>query len=493
MPSYKARNGKPFSLQGIAGEAEPFGVKLAWFLSKGYVPHYWQTIFHIMRKGDQLCRFRHLVAGRRGGKTLSAAWEMLFYLTHPEEFHHDAHGTEGFRPVRAWVLTKDYPTGMAALLTFRECLAQAGYTHGVEYKENRGNRWFEFENGSFLEFKTADDPESLRGAGLDIMWIDEAAFIADARAWEVSRPALSDRLGIVITTTTPSGKNWFYDEFWSEESMDDPNIGRVEYWSIDNPYFPKEEWEYMQVRYHPMLFKQEYCAAFDSMAGKELAGDWLHYYRSHEVPTDPDQPGKLAVDVFIGVDPAISLSDQADRFALAVIACTKDRSQWYLLELIADRIPFPDQVQLIADMHQKWTPQMIGIETNVYQAALAQQVVRLSTIPPIVEMPAKGKKFQRILAMAPLFRIGRVKIRPDHADFINEWVDYDSTLKNPKDDCLDAVEIALRTAGALLPDMPEVEQLREPHTVEELMKADMPGSEYQQYIVDVDEHLGSDW
>ena len=52
--------------------------------------------------------------------------------------------------------------------------------------------------------------------------------------------------------------------------------------------------------------------------------------------------------------------------------------------------------------------------------------------------------------MSPLFRIGKVRIKKDHADFIQEWVDYDSSLRAPKDDCLDSMEIALRTAGALL-------------------------------------------
>lgn len=489
MPRYKAREGKPFTYAELAEETAPFSYKMIWFLQKGYKPHYWQSLFHIMRRDDQLCRFRHLVAGRRGGKTLSAAWEMLFYLMHPEHYHRDAHGEAKSTPIRAWVLTKDYPTGMAALLTFREVLKQAGFEHGAEYKENRGNRWFEFENGSFLEFKTADDPESLRGAGLHILWMDEAAFITDGRAWEVTEPALGDKEGLLITTTTPSGKNWFYNEFWIKPAEDDPDVGSVEYWSIDNPYFPAREWERLLRNYHPMLFKQEFCAAFDSMAGRELHGSWLHYYRTTDLPTD--DKGNLDVRYFIGVDPAISLSDRADHFALAVLAGSKDYSSWYLIELFMDRIPFPDQVQLIAEMHAKYRPELIGIETNVYQAALAQQVLRLPTIPPIIEMPAKGKKFQRILAMAPLFKIGRVKVRPDHVDFINQWVDYDSTLKNPEDDALDAVEIALRTAGALLPQGPEDTEKPPAYFLHELQRADLPGAFTIE--TDGDEHLGTEW
>src|SRR3954465_8325557 len=80
-----------------------FPVKFWWFSSRPepYIPHVWQYVFHGANSGDKLRRFRHLVAGRRGGKTLSAAWEVLFYALFPSEFHRDAHGLESSRPL--WI------------------------------------------------------------------------------------------------------------------------------------------------------------------------------------------------------------------------------------------------------------------------------------------------------------------------------------------------------------------------------------------------------
>lgn len=479
--NWHRNDGITVSEQDMADRIARFGFKFAWFYEHGYFPHYWQTLFHTATcaSTDNLARFRHLVAGRRGGKTLSAAWDLLFYITHPEVFHMDAHGVKDSRPLRAWVLTKDYPTGMAALLTFRKVLEMAGMQHGREYKENRGNRWFEFENGAFVEFKTADDPETLRGAGLDILWIDEAAFIRDNRAWEVARPALSDNLGLVLTTTTPDGKNWFYEEFWSESSKADENHSRVEYWSIDNPYFPSEEWKYLKAHYHPIKFKQEFMAAFDSASGRELQGDWLKYYTLDEVLKDPKKawtPANTNLQVYIGVDPAISESDKADRFVLTVIGVTKDRRQAYLLEQFAGRIPFPEQVDKINEYFHKWSPHYIGIEKTAYQAALVQQVSRLAGFPPVVPHFTRGKKHERILAMSPLFRIGKVKILREHIDFIDEWLDYDSSRSNPRDDCLDSMDIALRTAGVLLPGMVQQGDRYDDrdNTIEAAVYRDMP-------------------
>ena len=473
--------------------------KLAWFMTrpKPYRPHYFQILFHSMHVAgmSKLCRFRHLVAGRRGGKTLSAAWEVAYYVLHPEEFHRDAHEKEDDRPLHVWILTKDYPTGMAALMAFREVLKDAGLEYGKQYKENRGNRWFEFENGSFVQFKTADEPESLRGAGLDILWIDEAAFITDARPWQVVRPALSDKLGLVISTTTPSGKNWFYDEFWSKKALENPNHGRVEYRSIDNPYFAEEEWLTAKEEMHPLVFKQEYMASFDSMAGKELPGDWLKYWSDtyYAPPRDPTKPTGYDLDLYVGVDPAISLADSADRFSMALIGVKKDRSQVYLIEQFAGRIPFPEQVELIAEWHQLYRPRYIGIEKNAYQAALAQAVVRHPSFPPVLPIWTKGKKPERIISMSPYFKLGRVRIKAEHQDFIDEWIDYDSELKNPKDDCLDAVEIALRAAMILLPD--KTDELssffRPPGDTQDLANRDFPSTKDED--VGVDEHLGGEW
>jgi hypothetical protein len=327
----------------MPGALEAFPTKFYWFATHGYVPHVYQAAFHGALNPDtgRLTRFRHLVAGRRGGKTLSAAWEVLFYALFPREFHRDVHGIESDEGLWIWLLTKDYPTGFPSLTTLRQVMRQAGLQKGVHYQENRAERRIEFiVSGSVIQFKTADDPQSLRGAGLDILWMDEAAFIPTDEAYTVTQPALGDKEGLVITTTTPNGKNWVWEEFFSGPALDDPNEFRVQYTSIDNPYFKKAEWERFKRRYHPVFFQQEFMASFDAFIGLSLHGEWLKYY----VTGNPDvktedisvkhlmtPEGHYRLRVFMGVDPAASLSDTADHFAMAVIGITDDsaqRSSW---------------------------------------------------------------------------------------------------------------------------------------------------------------------
>jgi phage terminase large subunit-like protein len=496
----------------ITDRIAAYAMKLAWFAKAGYVPHYYQLLFHTASVGDTLerglCRFRHLVAGRRGGKTLSAAWDVLYYLLHPEEFHWDYHRKKDDTPLYAWALAKDHPTGLASLQTFRKCLRDAGLENGVDYKEHKGNRWFEFPNGSFIHFRSAEDPQSLRGPGLDILWIDEAAFIPNRDALDVARPAMSEKRGMFISTTTPDGKNWLYNTFFQGGVLVDPEHARVEYRSLDNPYFPEEEWVYMAnpENYHPLLFRREYLAAFDAMAGKELPGDWLKYWveETRENPMDlivphtpdavADKPHGYDLDVWLGIDPAISLSDEADRFAITALGVTKG-AQGFILDQWAGRIAFPDQIDLIMEWYVRWKPIYIAVEVQAFQRAIEQQLTRIENIPNIIPMFAKGKKEERILSMAPLFKAGKVRINRSLNDFINEWVDYDSTKKNPADDCLDSAEIAIRAAGIWLPTTSQTPDRSNPEfdNFDELAWSRMPKEKSADEWRGVDEHLGGDW
>lgn len=495
IPSHSFRESLSLSPDELISlTAARFPHKFWWFMEHGYYPHTYQSLFHSMENPveDRLCRYRMLVAGRRGGKTMSAAWEVLYYALHPGQFHWDTRREKSDKALWIQVLAKNTKVGKPSWLMFKEVLDEAGLKAGTDYKRNLSDLTIEFPNGTLIEWKTAVDPQSLRGAGLDILWIDEAAHIPSRDAYDVIHPSLMQKLGTVIGTTTPIGKNWFHKEFWSADAMDDPEVGRVEYRSIDNPYFPRKAWEYEKKRMHPLMFAQEYEASFDSMTGKQLMGIWLteHFYEDDEIPKTED--GKLDLKIYVGIDPAITVSEDADQFAMAAIGVTQDNSTVFLLELFTGRIPFPDQLVEIAKFHRKWKPILIGIESVAYQLSLAQMVTRMDTLPPVIPMLAPGKKCRRILSMAPLFQIGKVRVRATEQEFIDEWLAYDPELARPKDDTLDAVEIALRVAGALMPDLPDenVLGIDRPMTLEELIEHDLPGTK-KTYVFD--EMMGGDW
>lgn len=461
MPTLRSKDGVGKVEPLITPNVSTYPHKFLWFVQNGYSPHLWQILFHGAHRDNQhLTRMRHLAAGRRGGKTLSAAWEVGYYSQHPQMFWRDAHGVESNDPLWIWVVAKSYKLVRIALLEYLKVLRKCGLKKNRDYFWNKSEGVIEFPDGTMVEFRTADDPDNLRGPGIDILWLEEAAMLPSEEPWNVIRPALSDKLGLLITTTTPKGKNWLWEEFW-KKLADDPNQCRIEYTSIDNPYFAREEWEYAKLTYHPLMFKQEYMGEFEAMAGVALSGEWLHYYvTGKEAPLIDDddirlvpKDGKLGVKTYMAVDPATG--EGKDDFAMSLIGVAEDDSQVYLIKTFKEKIPFPEQVDKIAEWAEKYRPMYIGVEANAYQRVLVQQTYRLPGIPNITAVFTSGRdkdsKKKRILAMSPLFKTGRIRIHRSQRDFIDQWISYDPDLSKPRDDLLDATEIALSLAGILLP------------------------------------------
>lgn len=75
-------------------------------------------------------------------------------------------------------------------------------------------------NGSRIECKSGDRPDRLRGRSLDFVALDEAAYLSKGLWFEVLRPALSDRRGGTLFTTTPAGliQSWYAD-LWNEAGL----------------------------------------------------------------------------------------------------------------------------------------------------------------------------------------------------------------------------------------------------------------------------------
>ena len=67
----------------------------------------------------------------------------------------------------------------------------------------------------------------MRGRSLDLACMDEAAYLTESLWTEVLRPALSDRQGTALFTTTPAGTvaSWFAD-LWEAAGEKDSTWGR---------------------------------------------------------------------------------------------------------------------------------------------------------------------------------------------------------------------------------------------------------------------------
>ena len=241
-------------------------------LTFNYQAHPSQQLIH----DDRGYRFRAVCCGRRWGKTRFAAAELF-----------DIAGERG--GLFAWVAPTYYiaERGQKAL---REITGDFLQFKGV----NPVRAYFTGAGGPVeILFLSADNPDTILGDGFDGVIVDEAARI-ERSVWEMNiRPALADRQGWAVLISTPRARNWFFDFHTRGRDPRETLYRSYSFTSLDNPYFPREEWEEAK-RTTPLdIFKQEYEAQFlEDSAG---------VFRNLEACLLPEIP-KPTGDIAIGCD-----------------------------------------------------------------------------------------------------------------------------------------------------------------------------------------------
>jgi hypothetical protein len=133
-----------------------------------------------------------------------------------------------------------------------------------------GEMSIECINGSTIWAKSADNPDSLVGEGLDLLIMDEAAR-TKPDAWEVAlQPALSDKKGDAIFISTPKGKNWFYNLYLRGTNESNPEYKSFNYPSTANTFIQDfdQEIERRRLTTPEEIFRQEYLAEFIAGGGE---------------------------------------------------------------------------------------------------------------------------------------------------------------------------------------------------------------------------------
>lgn len=211
---------------------------------KKYQPHKYQRAFH-----KSSARFRTLIAGRRGGKTLSGTIEALRWADdHPN--------SRGMIVAPTYPMLKDVNIPM--FMDWCPSYSIAAW--------NKQDHKVKLLNGSEITFRSGDNPDRLRGVGLDWLWLDEASF-QDRGVWEVVYPALTDKGGVAWITTTPQGYDWVYEMFYKPATEGQEDFATWRFATEENPYIDKKLIEKAKGDLSEVMFRQEYLASFEKFEG----------------------------------------------------------------------------------------------------------------------------------------------------------------------------------------------------------------------------------
>ena len=132
-----------------------------------------------------------------------------------------------------------------------------------------GDDWANEKIPTNVHFGHAQDPDSLESATAKAAWLDEAGQNKfKLGSWEAILRRLSLSMGRVLITTTPYNLGWLKQKLYDPwKAGTDDTIDVVNFRSIDNPLFPREEFERARRTLPGWKFRMFYLGLFDRPAG----------------------------------------------------------------------------------------------------------------------------------------------------------------------------------------------------------------------------------
>lgn len=198
---------------------------------------------------DSKARFILTLAGTQSGKTVVGPWWLLREI--------QLRGQGDYL-----VVSPNYPLMQKKVVPEVISLFQTKLRLGEYHK---ADRIFETKDVKIF-FGHAQDPDSLESATAKAIWCDEAGQKKfKFGSWEaLLRRAAIHRARILITTT-PYTLGWLKNEL--HDKADQEDIDLIQFNSLSNPVFPKEEYDNRQATMPRWKFNMMYRGIFDRPAG----------------------------------------------------------------------------------------------------------------------------------------------------------------------------------------------------------------------------------
>jgi phage FluMu gp28-like protein len=200
-------------------------------------------------------RFRVVAAGRRFGKTLVSEIAIIF---------------QAARGKTCWWLAPTYSMSSHVWRDLKKLLRNF-----PDVKFSDKERCIDFPNGGTITVRSTHLPDNLRGAGLDFVVLDEAAFM-EAGVWsDVVQPMLLEKKGSALFLSSPNGLNWFWDLYRLGLNGSKPrkrSWRAFHFTSYDNPLIDPAELDAIRRNTPERAWREEYMAEFIADGGQVFRG-----------------------------------------------------------------------------------------------------------------------------------------------------------------------------------------------------------------------------
>lgn len=335
-------------------------------------------------------RFKVVACGRRFGKT-----ELGKLLLMDRAL---------YRQQRTWWLA---PTYTMASQVWRDLKAMSANVTGIQISESE--RRIDFPGGGFMALRSAHHPDTLRGAGLDYVVLDEAAFMEPSVWPQIVRPMLLERRGEALFLSTPYGKNWFWELFQRGRDPLNPEWVAFQFPSAVNPQISQQEIDAIRRSTTERVFREEYEAQFLDDAGQVFRG-------IREAATAPLDVRPLAGHRYVmGID----WGREGDYSALVVI----DATTQHMVALDRfHKIGWSVQRGRVLALAQRWNVALIWAEANS-MGSVNIEALQADGLPVRPFMTTARSKAPLIEGLSLAIERGDLALQP-HEVLLNELAAY---------------------------------------------------------------------
>jgi PBSX family phage terminase large subunit len=198
---------------------------------------------------ENKAKFRAYIGGIGAGKTYAGCMESILYQAIPKA------GSLGVVVAPTYPMLRDATMRTFFSICPREIIKSWTKVDGH----------LTLINGSEILFRSADNPDRLRGPTITWFYLDEAAY-CKAEAWDIMigrlREAKHKRAAFV--TGTPRGFNWVYEKFAKTKRQDYEVVHAK---TKDNIHLPQDYVQSLQNAYTGTFALQELDGAFVAFEG----------------------------------------------------------------------------------------------------------------------------------------------------------------------------------------------------------------------------------
>lgn len=372
-------------------------------------------------------RFNVIAAGRRFGKTVVAIQALKEYAAQGK---------------RIWWTAQTYK---AVNKVWRELS-----THYKHERVDKTMKEIHLSNGGYIGVRSLNEYDNLRSEGLEVVFIDEAAFVSPNAWYDVLQAMLLDggKDSIAWFMCNPKGLNWFYDLYALGNDDNEPDWVSFHFTSYDNPRIPPEEIDAIKRRTPARKFQEEYLAEFVDADGAVFRN--VRTCATVQPQSEPVQGHNYVFAVDWGRDNDFTVIAIMDTTTAELVAIER-----------FNQIDYTLQQTRLKSAYERWKPDIIIAESN----AMGQpniDALRRDGLPVRAFNTNQKSKASIIEGLALAFETEQIHII-NHPVLVHELVSYEqkrteggafkfSAPEGQHDDTVMALAIAWSFARRVVPD-----------------------------------------